>query len=162
MWHPSKQERKKKGKLQPQTVRVVEYQLRDAAAAEGQKEPANVYRLLTTILDPAVADAQELAALYPQRWEIELSIKESKTVLRKGRITLRSKLPDLVEQEFWGMLLAHYAVRKMMAEAALDHHLDPDDLSYQGGVEIIKSKLAGNSLSFPPPAREGDAEEDFA
>ncbi len=161
-WHPSKQERKRDRKLQPQTVRVVEYQLRDAAAAEGHQEPPAVYRLLTTILDPAVADAPALAALYPQRWEIELSIKESKTVLRKGRITLRSKLPDLVEQEFWGMLLAHYAVRKMMAEAALDHHLDPDDLSYQGGVEIIKSKLAGNSLSFPPPASKGNAKEDFA
>jgi hypothetical protein len=160
-WQPSKQERKKGRKLQPQTVRVVEYQLRDSAAAEGKKELGDVYRLLTTILDPAVADAQELAALYPQRWEIELSIKESKTVLRKGRITLRSKLPDLVEQEFWGMLLAHYAVRKMMAEAALDHHLDPDDLSYQGGVEIIKSKLAGPSLPFPPPANQGGSEKDF-
>jgi hypothetical protein len=161
-WQPSKQERKKGRKLQPQTVRVVEYQLRDPAAAEGQQEPGNVYRLITTILDPAVADAQELAALYPQRWEIELSIKESKTVLRKGRSTLRSKLPDLVEQEFWGMLLAHYAVRKMMAEAALDHHLDPDDWSDQGGVEIIKSKLAGPALPFPPPANQGGSEKDFS
>lgn len=47
--------------------------------------------------------------------EIELAIKEGKQVLRSGQITLRSKMPELVRQEFWGLLMAHYIVRKMMA-----------------------------------------------
>jgi len=144
-WLPQEKRRRKDGP-KPELVRVVEYKLRD----KDKKETSEVYRLITTILEPEVASAKELAALYPQRWEIELSIKESKTVLRKGKITLRSKLPDLVEQEFWGLLLAHYAVRKMMAQAASEREMDPDELSYQGGLEIIKAKIAGPALPFPP------------
>ena len=127
-------------------VRVIEYRLKDPGAAD----KAEVYRLITTILDPAVATAAELAALYPQRWEIEITIKEGKTILRKGRITLRSKMPELVRQEFWGMILAHYLVRKMMAQAALDKRRDPDELSYEGSIEIIKSTLTGQVLGISP------------
>ena len=144
-WHPKAQSRRKNGP-KPELVRVVEYKLRD----KQKKDTGEVYRLITTILDPEQASAKELAALYPQRWEIELTIKESKTVLRKGRPTLRSKLPDLVEQEFWGMLLAHYAVRKMMAQAAMERRVDPDELSYQGGLEIIKARIAGPALHISP------------
>jgi hypothetical protein len=129
------------------TVRVIEYRLKDPGAVGGKEE---TYRLITTILDPAVATAAELAALYPQRWEIEITIKEGKTILRKGRITLRSKKPELVKQEFWGMILAHYLVRKMMAQAALDRKRDPDELSYEGCIEIIKSTQTGPVLGFPP------------
>ena len=150
-WHPKAKSRRKGGP-EPELVRVVEYRLRD----KGSKGTGEVYRLITTILDADLASAKELAALYPQRWEMELSIKESKTILRKGRPTLRSKLPDLVEQEFWGMLLAHYAVRKMMAQAAVDRKIDPDELSYQGGLEIIKARIAGPALLPPPPDRGAD------
>ena len=128
-------------------MRVVEYRIKDPGAPDAKDE---VYRLITTILAPAQASAGELAALYPQRWEIEITIKESKTILRKGRITLRSKKPELVRQEFWGMILAHYLVRKMMAQAALDKGVDPDKLSYESSIQIIKSTQAGPVLSFPP------------
>jgi hypothetical protein len=152
---PAKQQRKKGKKQRPHLVRVVEYQLQGkkgpGTKEEGAAEAApETYRLITNLLDPAVARAEELAALYPQRWEMEISIKESKTVLRKGRVTLRSKLPELVEQEFWGLLLAHYAVRKMMAGAALEKEVDPDGLSYEGGLQILKAKIAGPALPFPP------------
>jgi hypothetical protein len=143
-WLP--EEERAKGK-KAVTVRVVEYRLKDPGTA-GDKE--ETYRLITTILDPSVATAAELAALYPQRWEIEITIKEGKTVLRKGRITLRSKKPELVKQEFWGMILAHYLVRKMMAQAALDRKRDPDELSYEGCIEIIKSTQTGPVLGVSP------------
>lgn len=143
-WLPE-EERKKGG--QALLVRVIEYRINGQGE---QGESAGVYRLLTTILDPEEADAKELAALYPQRWEIEITIKENKTILRKGRITLRSKTPELVKQEFWGMILAHYLVRKMMAQAAMDKGGDPDRLSYEGSIEIIKSTQAGSPLSFSP------------
>mgnify|MGYP000102831431 FL=1 len=143
-WLP-KEERKKGS--EPVIVRVIEYRLTDPGLAEDKGE---IYRLITTILDPLVATAAELAALYPQRWEIEITIKEGKTILRKGRITLRSKMPELVKQEFWGMILAHYLVRKMMAQAALDKKRDPDELSYEGSIEIIKSTQTGPVLRFSP------------
>ena len=104
----------------------------------------------TTILDPQEATALELVSLYPQRWEIELTIKETKTILRKGQITLRSKKPELVRQEFWGTILAHYLVRKMMAQAAVDRKCDPDELSYQASIEIIKTTQSGSVLNFSP------------
>ena len=84
-------------------VRVVEYRLERIASAEP------LYRLVTTILDPAAAPAAELAALYPERWEIEGALDELKTHLRGARMVLRSKTPELVGQEFRGLLLAHGA-----------------------------------------------------
>jgi hypothetical protein len=143
-WLPEDQRRKGCEAL---IVRVIEYRIKDSGATGSQGE---VYRLITTILDPARAGASELAALYPQRWEIEITIKETKTILRKGRITLRSKKPELVRQEFWGMILAHYLVRKMMAQAALDKKIDPDKLSYEDSIQIIRSTQAGPVLSFSP------------
>jgi hypothetical protein len=94
-------------------VRVVEYRLEDVTGAEP------LYRLVTTILDPAKAPAAELAALYHERWEIEGALAELKTQLRGAQVVLRSKTPELVRQEFWGLLLAHFAVRGLMHEAAL-------------------------------------------
>lgn len=96
------------------------------------------------------APAQELAALHPQRWEIELAIRESREVLRGKMLTLRSKVAELARQELWGLLLALYLVRRTMALAALGHCRDPDTLSFSRSVEIIKSTQAGPVLSFPP------------
>jgi hypothetical protein len=123
-------------------VRVVEYRLKGGGG--------EVYRLLTSLLDPQEAPARELAALYPQRWEIELTLKEGKRVLRQGQLTLRSKKPDLVRQEFWGLLMAHYTVRRMMAQAALDRKVDPDELSFQNSVEILRSTQTGPALALSP------------
>ncbi|MBM4288461.1 MAG: IS4 family transposase, partial [Deltaproteobacteria bacterium] len=78
-------------------VRVIEYQLEGVAGAEP------IYRLLTTVLDPEKVPATELAALYHERWEIETALDELKTHLRGARILLRSKTPDLVRQEFYGL-----------------------------------------------------------
>lgn len=125
-------------------VRVVEYRL---TGGGGQ-----VYRLLTSLLDPQAVPARELAALYPQRWEIELTLKEGKRVLRQGQLTLRSKLAELVRQEFWGLLLAHYTVRRMMAQAALERKVDPDELSFQNSVEILRSNQTGPALALSPSA----------
>ena len=94
-------------------VRVIEYRLEGIADAEP------LYRLITTLTDPAEAPARELAALYHERWEVENALDELKTHLRGRRLVLRSKTPDLVEQEFYGLLLAHYAIRGLMHEAAL-------------------------------------------
>lgn len=139
-WRPSG--KKLKDDPEGQIVRVVEYRL----GAEGSE----LYRLITTLTDPALVSARELAAFYPQRWEVELTIKEGKTVLRQSQITLRSKVPELVRQEFWGLLLAHYLVRKMMAQAALQRGLDPDGISFASSAEIIKSTQTGPNLSFSP------------
>src|SRR5215213_96844 len=116
-------------------VRVVEYQL------EGVAEAEPLYRLVSTILDPQKAPAAELAALYHERWEIEGALAELKTRLRGARMVLRSKTPELVRQEFWGLLLAHFAVRGLMHEAALRAGEDPDRLSFLHAVRVVRRKL---------------------
>jgi hypothetical protein len=116
-------------------VRVVEYRL------EGTAEAEPLYRLVTTILDPVQAPAAELAALYHERWEIEGALAELKTQLRGARAVLRSKTPELVRQEFWGLLLAHFAVRGLMHEAALRADEDPDRLSFSHAVRVVRRKV---------------------
>jgi hypothetical protein len=116
-------------------VRVVEYQL------EGVAEAEPLYRLVSSILDAAEAPAAELAALYHERWEIEGALAELKTQLRGAQVVLRSKTPALVRQEFWGLLLAHFAVRGLMHEAALQADEDPDRLSFSHAVRVVRRKL---------------------
>jgi hypothetical protein len=117
-------------------VRVIDYQLHGVADAEP------MYRLVTTILDPARASAQELAALYHERWEIETVFGELKTHLRGSKIVLRSKTPDLVRQEIYGLLMAHFAIRGIMHEAALKADEDPDRLSFIHAVRVLRRKTA--------------------
>jgi len=117
------------------TVRVVEYRL------EGVPKAEPIYRLITTILAPRQAPAKELAALYHERWEIETALDELKTHLRGANIVLRSKRPDLVRQEFYGLMLAHFAVRGLMHEAALKAREDPDGLSFLHTVRVVRRKL---------------------
>jgi hypothetical protein len=124
-------------------VRVVEYTLEGVDDAEG------IYRLATTILDPEQASAKDLAALYHERWEIESAFDELKTHLRGRQITLRSKTPDLVRQEFYGLMLAHFAIRGLMHEAALKGEVDPDRLSFTHAVRVIRRKIA-RFASLPP------------
>jgi len=117
-------------------LRVVDYRL------EGIEGSEPIYRLATTVLDPGKAPAGELAALYHERWEIETAFDELKTHLRGAKIILRSKTPDLVRQEFYGLLMAHFAIRGLMHEAALKADEDPDRLSFLHAVRVIRRKMA--------------------
>jgi Insertion element 4 transposase N-terminal/Transposase DDE domain len=128
-------------------VRVIEYRLEGLPGAEP------VYRLLTTILDHRAAPARELAALYHERWEIETTLDELKTHLRGAAIVLRSKTPDLVRQEFYGLLMAHFAIRGLIHEAALQANEDPDKLSFLHAVRVVQRRLP-RFVSIPPSAEE--------
>jgi hypothetical protein len=129
-------------------VRVIDYRLEGIEGAEP------IYRLATTILNPNQAPASELAALYHERWEIETAFDELKTHLRGARIVLRSKAPDLVRQEFYGLLMAHFAIRGLMHEAALKANEDPDRLSFLHAVRVVRRKLAVYP-AIPPSKEEG-------
>ena len=121
-------------------VRLIEYEI------EGSTD---VIRLLTNVLEHGDARAKELALLYHERWEIETTYRELKKHLNLSRITLRSKTPELVQQEFWGLLLVHYAVRGVMHEAALEADEDPDRISFTHSLNVIRRHLPRFG-SFPP------------
>ena len=108
---------------------------------EGIEGAEPLYRLITNLIEPGQAPAAELAALYHERWEIETALGELKTHLRGPRRVLRSKTPELVRQEFYGLLLAHFAVRSLIHEAALKADRDPDELSFIHAVRVIKRKI---------------------
>lgn len=129
-------------------VRVIEYRLQGVVGAEP------IYRLATSILDPKQAPAAELAALYHERWEIETALDELKTHLRGARIVLRSKTADLVRQEFYGLMLAHFAIRGLMHEAALTANEDPDRLSFVHAVRVVRRKLATFHAIPPSEAKK--------
>lgn len=141
-------ERDRRHKTNGVRVRVVDYCL------EGVVDAEPIYRLVTTILDHATAPAQELAALYHERWEIETALDELKTHLRGARIVLRSKTPDLVRQEFHGLMMAHFAIRSLMHEAALKADEDPDRLSFLHAVRIVRRKPSAFT-AVPPSAEDG-------
>jgi hypothetical protein len=129
-------------------LRVIDYRLEGIEGAEP------IYRLATTILDSGKAPAGELAALYHERWEIETAFDELKTHLRGAQIVLRSKTPDLVRQEFYGLMMAHFAIRGLMHEASLKADEDPDRLSFLHAVRVIRRKMAVYG-AIPPSAEEG-------
>ena len=128
-------------------LRVIEYRL------EGVSDAEPIYRLVTSVLDAQQAPAQELAALYHERWEIEMALDELETHLRGAKIVLRSKTPDLVRQEFYGLLMAHFAVRALMHEAALKANVDPDRLSFIYAVRVVRRKLPAFN-AIPPVHRK--------
>ena len=154
--YPSPRDRKQdRGGL---PVRAIEFKLEGLA----QGGDGELYRVITTLLDPEEAPARELAALYHERWEIETAFDELKIHLRGRAIVLRSRTPELVDQEFYGLLLAHFAVRDLMHEAALGADLDPDELSFVHAVRVVHRKLprctpfspSGGS-GGPPPGDPG-------
>jgi hypothetical protein len=135
-------------------VRVIDYTLEGIAHAE------SLYRLVTTILDPEQAPAQELAALYHERWEIETALDELKTHLRGAQIVLRGQTPTLVQQEFYGLMMAHFAVRGLMHEAALKADEDPDQLSFLHAVRVLRRKLPLFG-AIPPSAENSVSRRDI-
>jgi hypothetical protein len=122
-------------------VRVVDYGLDDPGRP--QAEPR--YRLLTTILDPARAPAEELAAVYAQRWEFESTLDEFKTHQRGPRVVLRSKMPDGVRQEIWGYLCVHHAIRWLMHSVAVEADTDPDRLSFTRTLRAARRSATSHS-----------------
>ena len=127
------------------TVRVIDYALPSAPEAQPR------YRLLSTLLDDKATPALELAALYHERWEVEAVFDELKTHLLQKRRVLRSKTADLVRQEFYGWVLAHYAVRWLMHQAATEHRQTDRSLSFTANVQLFRNAQP-QSGAFPPSA----------
>ena len=125
-------------------VRVVEYTIADRE---------DVYRLITTILDPAQAPATELAALYAQRWEFESTLDEIKTHLGGSHLVLRSQHPDGAEQELYGFLLVHHAIRHLMHQGAREGDHDPDRISFTRSVRVVHRQVTDQAAFSPRQTR---------
>jgi hypothetical protein len=125
-------------------VRVIEYEIPDRDGGGG----GELIALITTITDPALASAEELARAYCERWEEETGNDQLKTCLRGPGQVLRSKSPDMVRQEIYGYLLTHYAVSAVICQAATEAGIDPDRVKFLRTVRIIRRRAA--DPAFPP------------
>jgi hypothetical protein len=140
----------------PIKVRVIEYILKDKNKKDlSDNIGSEIYRLVTNIFDYNLAPAHELACLYHERWEIESLFGEFKRYLSHNSTVIRSKTPMLVEQEIWGLIIVHFAIRQIMAESALRKNLDPDILSLKKAINVIRRKLP-QTAAFPPNESDND------
>jgi hypothetical protein len=130
---------------EPLTVRVIDYTIDDGRPND------ETYRLLTTILDPHDATAEDLAVAYAQRWEIETIFDELKVHQRGPRTVMRSKSPPLVLQEIWGHLCCHFAIRTLMWEAADTAGVDADRVSFVAALRIARRSIPA-ARAFSPSA----------
>jgi len=126
----------------PISVRVIEYTTKVRGAVKR-------FRVITTILDPRSASALELATLYANRWSFESALREMKTFLRGRQTLLRSRIPELVEQDFYGLLLAYYGVRSVMHDVAREEQIEPKELSFVHALNVIIRRLP-EAVSFSP------------
>jgi hypothetical protein len=124
-------------------VRVIDY------ALDGVPDAKPLYRLITTLLDPIAAPAEELAALYHERWEHESTFAEIKVTLPGEKLVLRSRRADLAEQELYGLLLVHFAVRRLIYQASDKAGCDPDTLSFLHTVRIVRRHLPFHAALSP-------------
>lgn len=118
-------------------VRVIEY-THDDPHRPGAGER---HRLITDVLNPDDLPAQDAPLVYHERWEEELAFDEIKTHLSGRDVPIRSKTPAGVVQEIYGMVLAHYVVRRVMHDAAAVSCQDPDRLSFTDSLRIVQCQL---------------------
>ena len=123
-------------------VRVIRYTHDDPNRASCGDETV----LITTVLDWRQLSADEAVLLFPWRWQEESVLGEVKTVLQQAKAPLlRSKTVELVQQEMYGLLLAHYLTRKVMAPAAELAAVEPSRLSFKSSLETLRQWLTEKS-----------------
>jgi len=108
--------------------------------------------LLTSLVDAKQFPADELRALYHERWEIELGFGEIKTDLLERMETIRSKSPEMVAQELWGLLLAYNLVRFEMMRLADELRVEPTRISFVAAVRSIVQEWYWNADTPTPGA----------
>lgn len=126
-------------------LRLIAYTFDDPANPGHRK----IYRLVTTLLDPHRYPAQTLAVSYHERWDIEETYDEMEIHLLGGRTPLRSRTVAGVLQELYGLLIAHYAVRALMHQAAVRADLDPDTISFTATITLVTEAIRDFQLAAP-------------
>lgn len=105
--------------------------------------------VLTSMVDAMRFPGNEIVELYRYRWEIELGFREIKQTLLNSEYTFRSRLPEMVEQEIWGLLLAYNLIRSAMTEAASRKGIRPNQLSFSGCSSAVVAFLMTLLLTSP-------------
>jgi hypothetical protein len=119
-------------------VRVIPYTFTDPRIPGAREQ---VYRLVTTLLDPFLYPAKDVVVIYHERWHVELVIDETRTHLRLSARTLRSLTPEGVIQEISALLLAHVVIRTLMLQAAEHAQIRATQISFTQTIRIMDESL---------------------
>ena len=115
---------------------------------EGRKVRSRTITIATTLLDSATYRKVDLADLYRARWQAELHLRSLKTVLKMD--VLRCKTPAMVRKELWAHFLAYNLIRKVMAQAAQAHGLQPHRISFKATLQTVKADLVQSQVPKAP------------
>ena len=130
---------KKAPRLEDMTARLVSFTV--TVTDPDGSTTTSTYRVLSTLLDHEAYPAEDVAAVYAQRWQVELAYKTVKTTLRGGNRRLRGQSPDLAEQEIWGLLAVYNALIDQAVTAAVDLGIDPDQISFTHVLHATRDHL---------------------
>lgn len=125
----------------------------EARAITYKRRGFDAVTLLTSLVDPANFPESELVALYHERWEIELGYDEIKTHMLERQEAIRSRTPDGVRQELWGIMLAYNLVRVEMERAADEAGVEPTRISFVNALAMIRHAWIAWSTQPLAPAR---------
>lgn len=129
-------------------VRVIEYSV--AAEDEDGGDVSEVFALVTTLTDHEAYPIEDFPDLYHDRWRIETAIGDVETRLRPGpRAVLRSKSPDMVRQEIYGLLCVYQAIRALIMAGAQNAGIDPDRISFTRAKQAAERHLSDDSAFSP-------------
>jgi Transposase DDE domain/Insertion element 4 transposase N-terminal len=105
-----------------------------------QRRGLRPHFLLTSLLDPVAFPATEILELYHQRWELELGFDEIKIhILEREQAHLRSRAPQRVRQELWGLAISYNLVRLEMERVAEGAGVSPRRISYRHTLMLIRN-----------------------
>lgn len=127
----------------------------DARVIRYQRKGYKPQLLITSLLDEKRYPAAEIRALFHERWEIELGFGELKTDMLERLETIRSKSPDAVAQEMWGLLIAYNLVRLEIQRVASELKIHPLRVSFVAALRecVLAWRMAANS---PPGSIPGN------
>ncbi len=139
------------------TARLVTFTIRTETRSGRAK--TTQMRVLTTLLDHEAFPAREIAALYAERWQVEIAFLHLKKTVRGPRRALRGQSPDLARQEAWALLLIHNIVATAAARAAAEAGTDPRLIPFTAVLGLVRSHVAADTRCRHcghRPTRPGD------
>lgn len=124
----------------------------DVRAIRYQRKGYPPRTLLTSLVDAERYPAAELRVLYHERWELELGFGEIKTQMLQRLEAIRSRSPEMVQQELWGLLLAYNLVRLEMERIADETGVSPLRISFVAALRLVVNEWTWSTLTSSPGA----------
>jgi hypothetical protein len=128
----------------PDTVaRLVSFTI--VTRARSGRTKTTLIRVLTTLLDPDLCPASEIASLYGKRWIIEIAFLHLKRTVRGSRRALRGRSPELARQEAWALLLARNLAAGIAARAAAFAGITPGQVVFAAVLSLVRAAITADT-----------------